>query len=121
MLTSDIEILNKKERELLSHSFHPERLHRRIRGGVLSAVVVLVTVIAFLQYSITAPWFAAVTIAVVTISAIEKVMYHRTMQVYESLIFKLTHVVEHLEGVSLTPQDAEPTQSRRMESREGAF
>lgn len=104
----DPEQLNEPEYALLGGSFHPQRLQRRARGVILSAAVMLVGVVVLLQYGLTVPWFAALTIAVLMVSATEKILYHRQMQTYESLITKLTHRIERLEGVPLTPQNGEP-------------
>ena len=104
----DIQGLAEKERELLNDSFHPQKLQRRVRGIVWSAVAVLIAMVAFAEFGLSVPWFAAVAAAILIISAIEKATYHHTMQAYESLIMKLTHRIEQLEHAQLTPENANP-------------
>lgn len=83
-------------------------MQRRIRGIILSGLVALVGVLTLAYTGLTVPWFAALTVAVLLVSALEKVTYHRTMQDYESLIIKLTHRIEQVEGQPLTPENGEP-------------
>ena len=112
MISTDIAVLDPKERELLDESFHSERLARRIRGVLFSAGIVLVAVVTFGEYGLTTPWFAAIAVAILLVSAVEKCVYHQTMANYESLIRKLVHRIERLEGVPLTPSDGQPSHAR---------
>jgi hypothetical protein len=109
MIKSDISMLTESERELLDHSFHPEQMDRRTRGIMLSVLVVVAAVTSLGVYGLSAEWFAGVTIAVLAVSTLEKILYQRAMLNYESLIRKLVHRVEKLEGVKLTPENTDPS------------
>jgi hypothetical protein len=117
MKKADIKILDERERDLLDESFRSEKLFRRVRGIVFSSAVVLVALISFADYGLSASWFAAIAGTILAVSAIEKVLYHRTMASYESLIRKLVHRVEQLEGEPLTPHDAVPTKIVELRSK----
>ncbi len=111
MIRTDIEELTEKERATLDDSFAAAR--RRARGVLMSALAVLVVIFLFFQLGVSEAWFAGMALTLLVVSAIEKVSYQRTMIAYESLIRKLVHRVESLEGVPLTPDDAKPSESAR--------
>jgi hypothetical protein len=112
MLSSDIAQLTEQERELLANSFHLNKMQRRTRGVILGALAVVLGVVALDQLGLTIHWFEALTLVVVAISTTEKFTYHRAMTTYEGLIRKLAHRVEELEGLQLTPNNADPAVER---------
>jgi len=109
MIQPDIAMLTDRERELLDDSFYRQAMARRVRGIFLSTFVVLTAVVLFGQWGLSVPWFAAIAGTILVISAAEKVSYQNTMLTYESVIRKLVHRVEALEGVQLTPDETRPS------------
>lgn len=103
MLKQDILALSALERRVLQDAFHEGISPRRVRGVVLSALVVLSGVVLFMIFNFGVGFFAGLTIATVMVSTFEKFSYQRTMLAYESVVRKLAHRVETLEGVELTP------------------
>jgi hypothetical protein len=103
MLTQDILPLTAGERRVLLDSFHEGISPRRVRGVVLSALIVLVGVVLFVSFGAGQAFLAGLTIVTVVISASEKFAYQRSMLRYESLIRKLVNRVESLEDVPASP------------------
>ena len=111
MLKRNIKSYRKLEQRALREAFHPEHSVRRTRGIVLSAAVVILGVVLFALFGVGPLFFAGLTAATVIVSAMEKLTYQRSMRSYESLVRKLVHRVEELEGVPLTPvgrEESEP-------------
>lgn len=103
MLKQDILALSPREKRVLVDSFYEGVSPRRVRGVVLSVLIVLVGVVLFVSFSAGEIFLAGLTIATVLVSAAEKLVYQRSMVAYESLVRKLVNRVETLEGVELTP------------------
>lgn len=120
MIRSDIEGLTEQERATLDDSFERAAARRRARGVGMSALAVLVGLFLFFQLGFSQAWFAGLALTLLIVSGIEKISYQRTMKDYESLIRKLVHRIENLEGVPLTPDNARPTDSAKDEAKRGA-
>lgn len=100
---ADVSRMDETEKALLDGSFNPEVMYRRIRN-----IVVIGALVAF-GVGLFALWQGALAVMVagflvyVVLVTIEKVIYARTILAFESLVRKLVHRVEGLEGQPLTP------------------
>lgn len=103
MLKADINVLNERERDALKLSFHPGMTHRNVRTILLSSSLVVLGVALFALYGAGVELMTGLAVAAIGISAIEKITYTRAMENYESVVRKLTHQLERLEGTSLSP------------------
>lgn len=112
MLKEDLLNLTDSEQRALRDAFHEGTSPRRVRGVLLSALVVVVGVTLFLIYGVSNVFLAGLTVVTVAVATLEKLTYQRWMLRYESVIRKLSNRVEHLEGVPKTspvPEDSPPS------------
>jgi uncharacterized heparinase superfamily protein len=109
----DILTLESGERKLLDAAFDPQAGARQARNIMLDGLLLAIFGAAVAAWSLTEGLILAVLIAYVAFSIIEKITYARALGGYRSLVQKLVHRVERLEGVTLTPDTGHPTESAR--------
>lgn len=120
MIRSDIDNLTQQEREILDDTFQRQVRERRLRGVLWSTLAAATTVGLFILLGFSVAWFAGIAFTLLVISAIEKYSYQKKMLTYESLITKLVHRIEKLEGVPLSPENARPSETSRAAKKVGA-
>ena len=108
MEDQDVVKLDKSERKLLDLSFETGFSESRIRNIVINLGFASAAVILAAVYGIRVPWLVAFSVAILVISAIEKISYARTLLHYDSLVRKLVHRVEQLEGTRPTAFGSQP-------------
>ena len=113
MQREDILTLESGERKLLDAAFDPQAGARQARNIMLDGLLLAIFGTVVAAWSLTAGLILAVLIAYVAFSIIEKITYARALGGYRSLVQKLVHRVERLEGVTLTPDSARPTETAR--------
>ncbi len=120
MREEDISELTPEEQSLLDQSFKPGLTEKRMRNIIVGTVMVGTTValLAIFGAGITTMTLIALMVAVV--SMVEKLSYARSMLLHKSLVRKLVHRIEHLEGDKETALEAEPTQQARLRGRTDA-
>jgi hypothetical protein len=104
----DVMMLNDDEKRLLDLSFQPGLSERRVRNILINFFLVLLALLLFTSHGIGLLWLAAMAGAILVVSAVEKVSYAREMLHYKSLVRKLVHRVEELEGSKPTAMGAHP-------------
>lgn len=108
MRDRDIVEFDDFERELLDGSFNPTPIYQRMRTVVVLALLVAGLIALFAVWNaLTIGILIVVFLAYVAVAAAEKLSYAYTMLRFESLVRKLVHRIESLEGVPLTPDAAE--------------
>lgn len=116
MLKQDLKEFTKDERRVFVDCFQEGAARRRARSMIWSTGLLLVAVILTATSGFGVTMLAILATLVLMVAAIEKSSYQRKMLHYESLVRKLTHRVEHLEGVPLTPSEADPARVLRSTS-----
>lgn len=106
-------MLDDDEKRLLDVSFQPGLSEKRVRNIVINFFLVLSALLLFASYGIGLIWLTAMAGTILIVSAVEKVSYARTMLHYKSLVRKLVHRVEELEGSSPTAMGSHP--ARRLD------
>ena len=110
MQDQDVMALDESERKLLDLSFQRGMVERRIRNIVFDVAVTSAVVIIATAYGLRTGWLAAVAVALLVIAGLEKISYARGMMHYTTLVRKLVHRVEQLEGIQETGLGAHPAQ-----------
>lgn len=110
MQDQDVLALDESERKLLDLSFQRGIVERRIRNIVFDMAVTSAVVILATAYGLRAGWLAAVAILLLVVSGLEKISYARGVMHYTTLVRKLVHRVEQLEGTQQTGLGAHPAQ-----------
>jgi hypothetical protein len=106
-------MLDDDEKRLLDLSFQPGLTEKRVRNIIINFFLVLIALLLFASYGIGLIWLTAMAGTILVVSAIEKVSYARSMLHYKSLVRKLVHRVEELEGSKPTAMGSHP--ARRLE------
>jgi hypothetical protein len=104
---TDVRDMDETERALLDGSFNPEAMYRRIRNIVVVGALITFGVGLFALWRGSLAILAAGFLAYVVLVTLEKVVYARTILSFESLVRRLVHRVEGLEGQPLTPDRAD--------------
>jgi hypothetical protein len=108
MKQGDVRALDEFERHLLDGSFSPNQMHRRMRTIVVVSVLVAASVAFFGFWTgTTARMITVAFLAYIAIVTIEKIVFVQTILRFESLVRKLVHRIESLEGVALTPDSTD--------------
>jgi hypothetical protein len=115
----DIEEFDSFEKTLLDGSFNPDQIHRRMRTIVVVSLLVASVVTIFAIYRGTLVLLTVGFLAYIAVATIEKLSFMYTILRFESLVRKLVHRVESLEGVPLTPDQAEHVSVRGPAARIG--
>jgi hypothetical protein len=104
MKSRDLQAYDDVEKHLLQGSFVPDQMHRRMRTIVVVSALVAV-VVAFFGFwrHVTSEIIAVAFLVYIAVVTIEKLVFAQTILRFESLVRKLVHRVESLEGVPLTP------------------
>jgi hypothetical protein len=110
MQDQDVLALDESERKLLDLSFQRGMVERRIRNIVFDVAVTSAVVIIATAYGLRVGWLAAVAVALLVIAGVEKVSYARSVMHYTTLVRKLVHRIEQLEGAQQTGLGAHPAQ-----------
>lgn len=108
MQERDVLSLDENERKLLDLSFQTGLHTKRIRHVALDVAVVSALVIVATAYGLHAGWLAALAVALLIVTGLEKVSQARTLLHYRTLVRKLVHRVEQLEGRQPTALGAHP-------------
>ena len=108
MQDQDVMALEESERKLLDLSFQRGVVERRIRNIVIDVAVASAVVIIATAYGLRAPWLAAVAVLLLVVAGLEKVSYARSLLHCTTLVRKLVHRVEQLEGAQQTGFGAHP-------------
>ena len=117
----DIQKLGQRERTLLELSFRPGQSEKRVRNILWSALLVFAGLLLFSRHGSGLRAITGFAVVVVIVSAIEKLTYAREIWSYKSLVRALTHRLEEVQGIELTPSGGRPADSsRRAARREGA-
>lgn len=108
MKPSDVRAYDDVEKHLLEGSFVPDQIRRRMRTIVVVSVLVA-AVVAFFGFwsATTAQMITVAFLAYIAVVTIEKLLFAQTILRFESLVRKLVHRVESLEGVPLTPDETD--------------
>lgn len=117
MENRDVLMLDDDEKRLLDLSFQPGLTEKRVRNILINFFLVMAALLLFASYGIGLIWLTAMAGAILIVSAVEKVSYARTMLHYKSLVRKLVHRVEELEGSPQTALGSHPAQQleRKLE------
>jgi hypothetical protein len=110
MQDQDVLALDESERKLLDLSFQRGMVERRIRNIVFDVAVTSAVVIIATAYGLRTGWLAAVAVALLVIAGLEKISYARGVMHYTTLVRKLVHRVEQLEGIQETALGAHPAE-----------
>jgi len=110
---NDIQTLESGERRLLDAAFDPQAGARQARNIMLDGLLLVIFGAAVAAWSLTEGFLLVVLVAYVGFSIIEKITYARALGGYRTLVQKLVHRVERLEGVTLTPDYGHPSDSAR--------
>ena len=117
MKPSDVRAFDDVEKHLLEGSFVPNQIQRRMRTIVVVSVLVGAVVTFFGFWSATSAQMMTVAVLVyIAVVTIEKLVFLQTILRFESLARKLVHRVESLEGVPLTPDEADHVNVTRESS-----
>jgi Flp pilus assembly protein TadB len=108
MEEQDVMKLDESERRLLDLSFQSGLDDKRVRSIVINSVLACAAVIIAAVYRMDVGWLGALTVAILVISAFEKVSYCRTALHYKTMVQKLVHRVEQLEGTPSTALGSHP-------------
>src|SRR4051812_33546282 len=106
----DVMALDESERKLLDLSFQRGVVERRIRNIVIDVAVTSAVVIIATAYGLRTPWLAAVAVLLLVVAGLEKTSYARSLLHYTTLVRKLVHRVEQLEGTQQTGLGAHPAE-----------
>lgn len=120
MKKQDIDMMTELETEVVDNSFDKEGLVSRFRNIILGAAIATALGLGLLAFGAGAASLAAVFVAYVFITALEKVSYVRMQSNSRSAIRKLVHRVEELEGVPATPDNAQASQFALSSERRAA-
>lgn len=112
----DVTMLSEDEQRALDLSFQPGLSEKRMRNIVINFFLGLVALSLFAAYQIGLVWIAGVATAILVVSAVEKVSYTRAMLHYKSLVRKLVHRVEQLEGSNETALGSHPSERLRRQN-----
>jgi hypothetical protein len=104
----DVMMLDDDEKRLLDLSFQPGLTEKRVRNILINFFLALIALLLFTSYGIGLLWLAAMAGTILVVSAVEKVSYAREMLHYKSLVRKLVHRVEELEGAKPTAMGSHP-------------
>lgn len=115
MENRDVMMLNEDEQRALDLSFQPGLTEKRMRNIAINFFLALVALILFATYRIGLVWISGVALAILVVSAIEKVSYTRAMLHYKALVRKLVNRVEELEGSTPTALGSTPAASLRRQ------
>ena len=108
MKPSDVRAFDDVEKHLLEGSFVPDQIQRRMRTIVVVSVLVAAVVVFFGFWSaMTARMMTVAFLVYIAVATIEKLVFAQTILRFESLVRKLVHRVESLEGVPLTPDETD--------------
>ena len=110
MQDQDVMALDESERKLLDLSFQRGRVEGRIRNIVFDVAVTSAVVIVATAYGLRTGWLAAVAVALLIIAGLEKISYARGAMHYTTLVRKLVHRIEDLEGIQQTALGAHPAE-----------
>ena len=102
---------------MLADSFEAET--RRTRSVLWSTGLLLIAVILAATSGFGVTLLGILAALVLLVAAVEKISYQRKMAHHESLARKLVHRIERLEGVSLTPSQADPARALRPTRPQG--
>jgi hypothetical protein len=107
MKPNDVRAFDDVEKHLLEGSFVPHQIQRRMRTIVVVSALVAAVVVFFGFWSATTARMMTVAfVAYIAVATIEKLVFAQTLLRFESLVRKLVHRIESLEGVPLTPDEA---------------
>ena len=106
----DVMMLDADEKRVLDLSFQPGLSEKRVRNILINFFLVLIALLLFASYGIGLIWLTALAGTILIVSAVEKVSYARSMLHYKSLVRKLVHRVEELEGLAPTAMGSHPAQ-----------
>jgi len=109
MKPADIVQLNELEKKLLEASFDPDYDERKTWRIVVDSTIVAVIVISLAVWSAPPILFVVVTLTYLLVATLEKASWQRQLLGYRSVVQKLVHRVEALEGIPLTPDGVSPT------------
>jgi hypothetical protein len=101
-------MLDADEKKLLDLSFQPGLTEKRVRNILINFFLALTALLLFASYGIGLIWLTGMAGTILVVSAVEKVSYARTMLHYKSLVRKLVHRVEELEGSQPTALGSHP-------------
>ena len=108
MKPGDVKAFDDTEKHLLDGSFSPDQIQRRMRTIVVVAGLVAASVAFFGFWRPTpTPVLAVAFLAYIVVATIEKLVFAQTLLRFESLVRKLVHRIESLEGVPLTPDSTD--------------
>ena len=110
MENRDVMMLDAHEKRLLDLSFQPGLSEKRLRNILINFFLAATALLLFSSYGIGLIWLTAMAAAILIVSAVEKVSYVRSMLHYKSLVRKLVHRVEELEGSTPTAMGSHPAQ-----------
>ena len=108
-------MLSEDEQRVLDLSFQPGLTERRMRNILINFFLALTALVLFVAYRIGVIWMSGVAAAILIVSAVEKVSYARAMLDYKSLVRKLVHRVEELEGSPPTALGTHPAERLRRQ------
>jgi hypothetical protein len=111
----DVTMLTEDEQRALDLSFQPGLTEKRMRNIAINFFLGLIALVLFAAYRIGLEWISGVAAAILVVSAIEKVSYSRAMLHYKSLVRKLVHRVEQLEGTNPTALGSHPAEQLRRQ------
>lgn len=120
MKKTDIQMFTEEETRVIDNSFDRESLPSRFRNIILGAFFATAVALGLMAYQASAGFLAGVAILYVAIAALEKVSYVRTQMHSRAAIRKLVHRIERLEGVPVTPDNAQPSRLATSSSSEAA-
>ena len=109
MRSADIAQLNELERRLLEASFDPDNDERKTWRIVVDSLVMAVIIISLAVWSAPMILVVIVTLTYLLVATLEKASWQRQLLGYRTVVQKLVHRVESLEGVPLTPDGVSPS------------
>ena len=101
MRSADIAQLNELERRLLEASFDPDNDERKTWRIVVDSLVMAVIIISLAVWSAPMILVVIVTLTYLLVATLEKASWQRQLLGYRTVVQKLVHRVESLEGVPL--------------------
>jgi hypothetical protein len=109
MKPADIHELDELEKRLLEASFDPAHDERKTWRIVVDSVIVAGIVISLAVWSAPLILMVVVALTYLLVATLEKASWQRQLLAYRSVVQKLVHRIESLEGVPLTPDGVSPT------------
>ena len=109
MRSADIAQLNELERRLLEAAFDPDNDERKTWRIVVDSLVMAVIIISLAVWSAPMILVVIVTLTYLLVATLEKASWQRQLLGYRTVVQKLVHRVESLEGVPLTPDGVSPS------------